>query len=91
MKFQSCMLVFILNFIIKIRCDDINLLKEYFTTSLIEENRDILSQPLTQEIEYLINSKIEGFRNLIGSPSTGTRRTKRDASNNQVSPKDECK
>lgn len=92
MIFQSCMLIFIFNFIVKIHCDEISLLKEYFTTSLIEENRDILSQPLTQEIEDLINHKIEGFRSLIASPLIiGNRRTKRDASNNEISPKNECK
>jgi len=82
---RHCMLIFIINFVVIIQCDDINLLKEYFTTSLLEENREILSQPLTQDIEAIINRKIEGFRYLTSDPSP-LKRTKRDTSNNEIVP-----
>lgn len=82
---RHCMLILTINFFVKIHCYDINLLKEYFTTSLLEENREILSQPLTQDIEAIINRKIQGFRHLTGSsPALVKKRTKRDTSNNEI-------
>lgn len=82
---RHCMLILSINFVVKIHCHDINLLKEYFTTSLLEENREILSQPLTEDIEAIINRNIQGFRHLTGSPNPLVKkRTKRDTSNNEI-------
>lgn len=90
MKFQSCMLILVFILFVKVQCDEISLLKEYFTTSLLEENREILSQPLTQDIEDIINQKIAGFKYFIETPRKKSR-IKRDASNNEVSPSEGCK
>jgi hypothetical protein len=74
-------------------CDDVHLLKDYFTSSLIEENREILSHPLTVEIEQLIQKKVDGFMSLIGKPEEipVNSRSKREISDNNESMKEECK
>lgn len=78
-----------------IKSDDVHLLKDYFTTSLIEENREILSQPLTTEIEELIKQKVDGFMSLMEKPTAtderNHHRSKRDILNNNVSSNEESK
>lgn len=73
--------------------DEVHLLKDYFTSSLIEENREILSHPLTIEIEQLIQKKVDGFMSLIEKTEEipANSRSKRDVSSQNEPINEECK
>lgn len=52
---------------------DLESLKEHFFANLLEENREISSFRLTDDVEREINLKIEGFLEVVGEPSSRSR------------------
>lgn len=49
---------------------DIDQLKDHFFANLIEETRGIAATQLTDDVERIINLKIEGFLDVIGPPES---------------------
>lgn len=64
---------------------DIVQLKNLFIANLLEENREISSSLLTDDIAESINLKIEGFLDVIDAPSKRSRRSNNDLVLNEKS------
>lgn len=64
---------------------DYNYLKDHFMANLIEENREMFSAQLTEDIEKAINSKIEGFLGMTEEPAKRSRRDTNDLLLNEKS------
>lgn len=70
---------------VKCTANDIGYLKDHFIASLIEENREISSMQLTNDVEQRINLKVEGFLNVISEPATRAQRDTNDVLLNEKS------
>lgn len=70
----------------RVSCDtsDVNYLKDHFIANLIEETRGMSSAQLTDDIERVINLKIEGFLGVIAAPTMKSR-PRRETSNDLLS------
>lgn len=58
--------------------EDVDRLREHFIASLLEENREVMHQKLTNEIQEAINQKIEAFLMVINEPKERKRRESND-------------
>lgn len=69
---------------------DYNYLKDHFMANLIEENREMFSAQLTEDIEKAINLKIEGFLGMTEEPAeTSAKRSRRDTNDLLLNEKSE--
>ena len=84
---RFCIAVFLILFPVFVLSTpaDIIQLKDHLITNLIEENRGISGAQLTNDVEFAINLKIDGFLNLISAPATRKARDTNDLLLNEKS------